>query len=168
MQVGFLESSLYPQNPGLTCNNSTALLKWNTDELSLTSILQNLFKHISKAQMELDDVSLTWTGKTHEDSCSMRTAGDTAALVSIEGAWKVFKYRTGVLSTNTPEKNPIFASFTVTLSSKWVKYKRIVFHLHPQMNSGQGGPWISYIICLLVTQGQSTAPQWEPKLWYRK
>lgn len=98
----------------------------------------------------------------------MRTAGDPAALVSIEGAWKVFKYRTGVLSTNTPEKNPTFDSFTITLSSKRVKYKRLVFHLHPQINSKQGGLWISYIICLLVTQGQSTALQREPNLWYWK
>lgn len=132
LHVGFLESSLYLQNPGLICNNLTPLLKWNTDELSLTFILQNLFRHISKAQLELDNVSLTWTGKTLEDSCSMRTAGHTAALVSTEGAWKAFKYRTSVLSRNTPEKNPIFASFTVTLSSKWVKYKRIGFHLHSQ------------------------------------
>lgn len=63
----------------------------------------------------------------------------------------MFKYRTGVLITNTPKKNPILASFTVTLNSKWVKHKRIVFHLHPKINSKQGGLWISYIICLLVT-----------------
>lgn len=44
----------------------------------------------------------------------------------------------------------------------------MVFHLHPQMNSKQGGLWISYIICLLVTQGQSTALQREPKLCYWK
>lgn len=120
------------------------------------------------AQLEWDDASLTWTGKIHEDFCSMRTAGDTAPLVSTEGAWKVLKYRTSVLSTNTPEKNLTFASFTITLSSKWVKYKRLGFHLHPQINSKQGGLWISYIICLLVTQGQSTALQREPKLWYWK
>lgn len=70
LQVGFLESSLYLQNPGLTCNNSTALLKWNTDELSLTSMLQNFFRHVFKARVELDDAFLTRTGKIHEDSCT--------------------------------------------------------------------------------------------------
>lgn len=48
LHMGFLESSLYLQNPGLICNNLTALLKWSTDELSLTFILQNLFRHSSK------------------------------------------------------------------------------------------------------------------------
>lgn len=62
------------------------------------------------------------------------------------------------------KKNYVFVNFTITIRTKWVKDKSTTFHTHPQhsqINSIKGGPWISYVSCLLVTHSKSTALQIE-------